>query len=60
MIVQPTVRGDETILVVEDEPSVRGVTVKMLEQLGYVALAAASGAEALEMSKAHRYDRPFC
>jgi two-component system, cell cycle sensor histidine kinase and response regulator CckA len=52
VIVQPTVRGDETILVVEDEPSVRGVTVKMLEQLGYVALAAASGAEALELSKA--------
>jgi len=52
VIVQPALRGDETILVVEDEPSVRGVTVKMVEQLGYVALAAASGAEALEMSKA--------
>ena len=51
-IVQPALRGQETILVVEDQPSVRSVTVKMLEQLGYVALAAASGAEALQMSKA--------
>jgi PAS domain S-box-containing protein len=52
--VEPAVRGDETILVVEDEPSVRAITVKILKQLGYVALATASGAEALEMSKAYR------
>jgi CheY-like chemotaxis protein len=54
VLVQPVERGNETILVVEDEPSVRGVTVKMLRQLGYVMLAAASGAEALELSGAHR------
>jgi PAS domain S-box-containing protein len=53
VMVQPTLRGNETILVVEDEVSVRGITVKMLEQLGYLTLATGSGAEALEMSKAH-------
>ncbi len=52
-MVEPTLRGNETILVVEDEPSVRGITVKMLDQLGYVTISAASGAEALEMSKSH-------
>jgi CheY-like chemotaxis protein len=52
-MVEPTLRGNETILVVEDEPSVLGITVKMLDQLGYVTLSAASGAEALEMSKSH-------
>uniref|UniRef100_Q023R0 histidine kinase n=1 Tax=Solibacter usitatus (strain Ellin6076) TaxID=234267 RepID=Q023R0_SOLUE len=51
--VQTAVPGDETILVVEDDASVRSVTVKMLEQLGYVALAAGNGAEALAKSKAH-------
>ncbi len=52
-MVEATLRGNETILVVEDEPSVRGMTVKMLKQLGYLVLSAASGAEALEMSKSH-------
>jgi two-component system cell cycle sensor histidine kinase/response regulator CckA len=50
---QPAWRGHETILVVEDEPWVRDITVKMVEQLGYTALFAASGAEALELSNAH-------
>lgn len=43
----------ETVLVVEDEHSVRELTVKMLKQLGYVVLAAASGAEALEISSSY-------
>jgi two-component system cell cycle sensor histidine kinase/response regulator CckA len=51
--VRPGPRGDETILVVEDEPSVRSITAKMLAQLGYETLSATCGAEALEMSKAH-------
>ena len=38
----------------EDEPSVRSITVKILQQLGYVTLATASGAEALEMSRTYR------
>jgi DNA-binding NtrC family response regulator len=45
--------GSETILVVEDDPAVRGVTVRMLEQLGYATLSAPGGAEALEMIRDH-------
>ena len=41
----------ETILVVEDEKAVRDLTVRMLERLGYRILTAASGAEAIEISR---------
>lgn len=44
--------GGETVLVVEDEHAVRELTVKMLQQLGYVVLSAASGPAALEIAKA--------
>jgi len=47
-----TYTGTGTILVVEDEKSVRDLTVKLLTQLGYRVLAAASGKEALEISEA--------
>jgi PAS domain S-box-containing protein len=43
----------ETVLVVEDEQAVRDLTVKMLEKLGYRILTAASGAEAIEISRTH-------
>jgi hypothetical protein len=46
-------QGAETILVVEDEQGVRELTTKMLKRLGYQVLPAASGAEALEIAKAH-------
>jgi CheY-like chemotaxis protein len=42
--------GNETILLVEDEKAVRDLTARMLKQLGYTAITAASGAEALEIS----------
>ena len=45
--------ASETILVVEDEKAVRDLTVRMLERLGYKLLTAASGAEAIEISRAH-------
>jgi two-component system, cell cycle sensor histidine kinase and response regulator CckA len=45
--------GGETILVVEDERSVRELTVKILKQLGYSILTASSGAEALDISASH-------
>src|SRR5579871_587027 len=45
--------GGEVVLVVEDENAVRELSVKMLKQLGYVVLAAASGGEALEISKSY-------
>jgi len=38
----------ETILVVEDEESVRLLTVRILERLGYRTLSAACGSEAME------------
>ena len=44
---QTVVGGTETILVVEDEPSLRLVTRKILEGAGYTVLAASNGEEAL-------------
>ena len=45
--------GGETILVVEDEKAVRELTVRILQQLGYLILTASSGNEALEISAGH-------
>jgi CheY-like chemotaxis protein len=45
--------GGETILVVEDEPSVRRVAVAGLERKGYRVLSASSGVEALRIWDAH-------
>jgi PAS domain S-box-containing protein len=44
---QTVVRGTETILVVEDEPALRLVARKILENAGYTVLVASSGDEAL-------------
>ncbi len=44
---QTVVRGTETILVVEDEPALRMVARKILENAGYTVLVASSGDEAL-------------
>ncbi len=41
--------GSETVLVVEDEPLVRGLIVEMLAGLGYTALEAAGGPAGLEI-----------
>ena len=43
----------ETILVVEDEDSVRNLTVKILRQLGYRVLEAENAAKAIEVAKAN-------
>jgi two-component system, cell cycle sensor histidine kinase and response regulator CckA len=49
--VQPTAtRGSETILLVEDEDSLRTLTRDLLRRKGYTVLEAANGAEALELS----------
>jgi PAS domain S-box-containing protein len=44
--------GSETILVVEDEPVVRDLVVKMLKASGYAVIAAAAPAEALVLAAA--------
>ena len=51
---QPQPRGGtETILLAEDEPSVRAVTRRLLEHCGYRVLEAANGAEALQVWQQH-------
>src|SRR4029079_87017 len=46
-------RGTETILLVEDEDVVRGLTRKILMQAGYNVLDAKSGEEAIRLCRAH-------
>ncbi len=45
--------GHETVLLVEDEESVRGLLAYMLQSRGYRVLQAASGAEALPVFETH-------
>jgi CheY-like chemotaxis protein len=45
-----TLQGNETILVVEDDSSLRALAVHMLDSCGYTVLEASSGAEALKVS----------
>jgi CheY-like chemotaxis protein len=49
----PSPRGDETILVVEDEEGVRALVIKVLEALGYRLLQAPSGPRAIEVWREH-------
>jgi CheY-like chemotaxis protein len=46
-------RGDETVLVVEDNPEVRATAVEILGSLGYRLLEAANGHQALEKFMQH-------
>lgn len=50
---QPMRGGVETILLVEDEPSVRELTSHVLRQLGYTVLEADSGEQALSLVQQH-------
>ncbi|MCA1793750.1 MAG: response regulator [Desulfobacteraceae bacterium] len=45
--------GTETILLVEDEPTILRMTRMMLERKGYSVLSAATPAEAIDLAKAH-------
>ncbi len=49
----PLPRGEETILVVEDQAGVRQMVVQLLETLGYRVVAAASPPEALRLAEEH-------
>lgn len=46
-------RGSETILLVEDEESLRQLNAELIESLGYSVLRAGYGAEALEIAGSH-------
>ncbi|MGE3888803.1 MAG: ATP-binding protein [Vicinamibacterales bacterium] len=48
--------GTETVLVVEDEPSVRLLTARVLQHSGYIVLTAPSGAAALDVWREHASD----
>jgi PAS domain S-box-containing protein len=45
--------GQETILVVEDEPRVRGLVQEVLQECGYTILQAAHGDEAMRICELH-------
>jgi signal transduction histidine kinase/CheY-like chemotaxis protein len=48
--------GDETILVVEDEPALRELVVNVLELCGYRILQACTGVEALLVWEKHKHE----
>ena len=53
-VLAPSSRGSETILVVEDEPMVRSIVRRMLEDRGYLVMDASSGQEAIDtIGRAH-------
>jgi len=49
----PSVHGNETILLVEDEPAILELTTMMLQRLGYSVLAASTPGEAICMAREH-------
>lgn len=49
--VTPIARGDETLLLVEDEPSILSIAGQMLESCGYQVLLAATPGEAIKIAK---------
>ena len=51
------VGGSETILVAEDDPGVREITISMLKGKGYQTIAASDGEEAVEICR--QYEGPI-
>ncbi len=52
----PAVGGNETILLVEDEPLTLALTERVLENLGYTVLGASTPKEAIRLAKANTDD----
>jgi two-component system cell cycle sensor histidine kinase/response regulator CckA len=52
-VISASLRGSETILLVEDQDEVRNLVRRMLEARGYQVLMAASGDEALRLAARH-------
>jgi signal transduction histidine kinase len=50
----PAPRGKETLLLVEDEPSVRHLAVHVLRSLGYNVLSAPNGQDGLRVAQEHK------
>ena len=50
---QPAVCGNETILLVEDEPMILDIAVNILERQGYTVMAAATPGEAIRLAQEH-------
>ncbi len=51
-------RGGGVVLVVDDRDEVRALTCNMVEQLGYRAISAGGGVEALEIARQHHGPAP--
>ena len=49
----PVKRGDETILLVEDEPAILGIAKTMLEKMGYRVVAAGTPGKAIRLAQEH-------
>ncbi|MBW2288778.1 MAG: PAS domain S-box protein [Deltaproteobacteria bacterium] len=52
-LVHESLRGDETILLVEDSKTVRNLVLRYLEKHGYTVIDAESGVEGLRIAAAH-------
>ena len=50
----PLAKGEETVLVAEDEEMLRELACEFLQDSGYIVLAAGNGAEAIEVSQRHQ------
>jgi signal transduction histidine kinase len=50
----PLPRGTETLLVVEDEPSVRHLAVGVLQSQGFEVVSASNGQDALHVAREHK------
>jgi CheY-like chemotaxis protein len=50
----PVPKGEETILVAEDDPAVRNLTARILGTAGYAVMVAADGQEAIDIFRSHQ------